>query len=225
MVEVAKKKKCRQGHDECSNYNGQQQQRQLQLHGLPLQDNTLSYTARTTSSFDLLHEQRPQMPIWEKLRVALACSGLAYRQSHKFCPQRVVTVSQSATALPPRCKLYARVFRLSNYSTQFPFYALVIGLALGLRLGLALGLGHSARFTLWQRDFYWTFFFEHALLCRFSLCCCCFAFIAKTFRLLFMAFIVLFIQLVIPFVSQGPIVQKVRVLFGAICICLGRTMP
>lgn len=66
MVEVAKKKKCRQGHDECGNYNGQQRQLQAQIDGLPLQDNTLSYTARTPSSFDLLHEQRPQIPIWEK---------------------------------------------------------------------------------------------------------------------------------------------------------------
>lgn len=162
VVEVAKKKKCRQEHDESSNYNWQQQwQLQLQLHGLPLQDNTLSYTARTTSSFDPLHGRRPQMPIRQKQRVALACSGWPYRQSHKSCPQRVVTVSQSATALPPSCKLYARVFRLSNYSTQFPFYALAIGLGLGL--GLGLSFGHSADFTLWQRDFYWTFFFEHTL--------------------------------------------------------------
>lgn len=71
-------------------------------------------------------------------------------------------------------------------------------------------LGLSADFTLRQRDFYWTlsvirviffssvfFFFRLFLFCYFAL-------IAKTFRLLFMAFIVLFIQLVMPFVSQNP---------------------
>lgn len=67
-------------------------------------------------------------------------------------------------------------------------------------------------------------FSERAFICQFSLCCCCFAFIAKTFRLLFMAFIVLFIQLVMPFVSQGSDVLRVRVHFGAICICLGRSL-
>lgn len=40
---------------------------------------------------------------------AIAAWHESYRQSHKSRPLRVVTGSQSATALPPSCKLYARV--------------------------------------------------------------------------------------------------------------------
>lgn len=51
----------------------------------------------------------------------LAFGGDSYRQSHKSRPLRVVTGSQSATALPPSCKLYARVFLKAITTRSFLF--------------------------------------------------------------------------------------------------------